>query len=846
MRRITGIFLAAVLLLCVFAGSSTVNASTKTGSTRAIAIVFDNSGSMYMKGEQAWCRATYAMEVFASMLNQGDTLLIYPMHPITVGKTQYTMENPFRVTDPSQAASIRDIYTEDAQGTPIESVDAATQGLQSVRADKKYMIVLTDGKSFYKDGVEMSKSETKRQLESRFQEQISGKTMTVMYLGIGSDVVMPDIAQSEYFAKKQAKNSQDVLSALTDMCNLIFGRDVLPANHLSGNNVDFDISMSKLIVFVQGENVSDLTVTGDAGAVGTLQSTTATKYGTAGCGNYKSVPDTSLQGMMVTYTDCAAGNYTIHYSGTSTSIEVYYEPDADLDFVFTDANGQTVASDALYEGDYKVSFGLKDAKTGKLISSDLLGNPQYQGSYLVNGEEHPFSHEGHSGDVPVSLSINDTFEAGLTVTYLSGYTITKDSSDFGWPSGGIQIVPRPVGDLTLEITGGQELYSLQNLEEGTPYTAKVYYQGVQLTGEELETVDLKWDPDTSNVELRKEFAEDHYKLSLHYKNPEDPASTVCGECTVAIHAFYTQKGSTEAQTQASLTYDIDEDISPLRMELSVSQDYIVISELDQSEAIVARLTNNGAPLTPAEFAAVDFSVDCGGIDCTVTADEQNSAYRIQLHATSGISQGDYPIRATAVATDAIGRTIQMEDSLTVTLSNLPLWTKWVISLGILLLLFLIIWAILHIKVLPRAINTNKKDCTMNFDGENVTSTTAFTSKLEKGQYTLCSKFAGTKAGLVMEMTPGKESYLMKGQTKRYGEVRSASVRKYGNATVSEAVVGNMRYVLNEDTKKLERVPKNDKPFALRHGMTVRYSGTMLNAGVPKPFSVSARLNFKKK
>ena len=67
-----------------------------------------------------------------------------------------------------------------------------------------------------------------------------------------------------------------------------------------------------------------------------------------------------------------------------------------------DAAGNTVDPQALYEGDYKVSFGMKDAKTGKLISSDLLGNPKYQGSYYINGQEYPITHEGFSGsaDVP--------------------------------------------------------------------------------------------------------------------------------------------------------------------------------------------------------------------------------------------------------------------------------------------------------------------------------------------------------------------------------------------------------------------------------------------------------------
>jgi hypothetical protein len=192
-----------MLIVCIVTVSQPAYASEKADASRAIAIVFDNSGSMYKDGDQAWSRATYAMEVFASMLNKGDTLLIYPMHPITVDAMEYTMNSPFRVTNASQASTIRNIYTPKALGTPIESVDSAVEGLQALQADKKYMIVLTDGESFYRNGAEMSISETKRQLDTRFQSQ-AGKNMTVMYLGIGNQVVMPDTPQSEYFSKKQA------------------------------------------------------------------------------------------------------------------------------------------------------------------------------------------------------------------------------------------------------------------------------------------------------------------------------------------------------------------------------------------------------------------------------------------------------------------------------------------------------------------------------------------------------------------------------------------------------------------------------------------------------------------
>jgi hypothetical protein len=116
--------------------------AAKATTSRTIAIVFDNSGSMYVDDNMAWCRATYAMEVFASMLNDGDTLQIYPMHPITVGGNEYTRDNPLQINSSSKASLIRDIYTKKASGTPIkETVEAATKGLEKASAQKKYLIV---------------------------------------------------------------------------------------------------------------------------------------------------------------------------------------------------------------------------------------------------------------------------------------------------------------------------------------------------------------------------------------------------------------------------------------------------------------------------------------------------------------------------------------------------------------------------------------------------------------------------------------------------------------------------------------------------------------------------------
>lgn len=731
MKRIMGILLTAMIVLsCVLIDTQMLYASSKEEDSRAIAIVFDNSGSMYDAGDQAWCRATYAMEVFASMLNAGDVLQIYPMHPITVGDKEYTMQNPFQITDAAQASSIREILTKDAGGTPIESIDCAAQGLQKIQADKKYMVVLTDGGTFSKNGYGLSKDRTKTELDQRIQAN-AGAAMTVMYLGIGTEACIPNTNESEYFIKRQAANTADVLSTLTDMCNRIFGRDILPKTRISGNTMEFDISMSKLIVFVQGTNIADLKIEPKNGvSAGTLMSSQQTKYSTKGAADYKSNPDTSLQGMIVTYEGCDAGNFDIVYGGTATSVEVYYEPDADLEFIFTDTEGNNVDLNALYEGEYKVSFGMKDAKTGKLISSDLLGNPHYEGNYYINGEKVAFTHDGYSGEVPIVLKQDDSFEADLTVTYLSGYKISKNSTDFGWPEGGVKVIAPPLGDFEIGLT--------------------------------------------------------------------------------------------------------------------IPQDYIVIKEIEQTPAFVVDLKMDGKPLTAEEFDAVTLTVDCGGIAHTITPKKEDSQYLIQLESTEGLSEGGYEIRVEANYLDEAERTAQATDASKVTLSQMPLWVKCVFGLLFLLILAILLWIILHIKVLPKYMHTSKKISTMNFDGDDVTKSTNFMAEIKKKSAKAQAQYGGKKFGVSMDVVPGKESYLYKSQKRRSAEVKVPTVRKFGSAKIQEAMIGSVKYVADENTGKLIPALPNQKPFTLTNGMTIKYSGTIQDAGIDKDFEVTSKLNFKKK
>ena len=847
LSRVIALLLMIILLLSV---ATPVYAAEKKQTPRAIAIVFDNSYSMYMSGQKAWCRATYAMEVFASMLNDGDTLMIYPMHPIKVDGKEYTQSNPLTITDPAQASQIRKIFTGNPQGTPIECLDAAAAGLRkaNVAEENKWLIVLTDGTEFYKDEKELSTAQTKAELGTRVNAYVGD--MNVQYLGIRTDqdVSTPDNPPAIGYTEKVAKNSEDVLSILTGMCNQIFGRDTLPKSNSSNGKLSFDISMKKLIVFVQGVDVSNVRVSGANGEAGTMVSSSQVRYAENGAGDRaagKCVSDTSLQGMLVTYADCPAGEYTVNYSGTATSIEAYFEPDADLDFVFTNGSGEAVdPNQALYEGEYKVSYGLKDAKTGELIKSDLLGEPVYDGLYSLDGNKDtgdvtPIQSKGMSGEMPVTLKIGNIFYAKMTVTYLSGYTITKDSLDFGWPEFGLNVVPIPAGNFRIQISPASDTYQLPTLEKGTPYTAEVFYEGEKLTGSELQQVHLDFAQDSPSAAIEPVFENDHIDLFLRYADPAAPESSVCENREVTVTATYTAPGSEEAKTETSFAYTIQDPANGVTVSLSAPQDYFVISELADGESLRADITYKGEKLTDAQMEDPDFlsfEVDCGGLTCEKTPIPGESAFAIKLLPSDSVEAGKYKITAKASVKDEIGREISASDDTTVELSTIPAWLRTLlIAIPIVLLLLLLAYLLFFLPVMPKHISGQKKASNFTVGGDEIGGN----AKVSNGK----------KYGKTLTLEPPKTSnyiysYSMKLQMKpmdpitkpssqRRVKIEESSILSAIPSDVTEVTIGSTKFVRDEETKKIVRKgskpggngKKGGEPVILKNLAVIKMNGT---------------------
>lgn len=724
--------LLSCLLLMSGMGLSALAANvTKETTSRAIGIVFDNSGSMYMNQNKAWCRATYAIEVFASMMNEGDVLQVYPMYPVEVGGVTYnSTDNPFAISGGEDTSVIQTMYSPYGGDTPIETIGDARDGLNKLSADEKWLIVLTDGAEFYENEEPLGEGDpTKLRLEEVLTEY--NRDMNVLYLGIDTvtaaekvEAVIPEVADNGAYQYHSARaaNSADTLTRLTEMCNMIFGRDLLKG---AGSKLELDVSMRKLILFVQGTNISNVTLTDESGkSVGRPSLEYSPRYGELGVGSLREdgapytkwTYDDSLSGYIAVYdTELDAGTYKLGYSGDVTSVNVYYEPDVNLKATLTDSFGTVLTAGAeLYPGTYNINYTLVD-KYGNTTTSKLLGSTRYVVTYSVNGEEKVVR-TNESGQIQLELAAGDVLDGKINVTYLSGYSITKSAKDFNWPSGGFKIVARPAGALALQVTGGQDSYLLNRVEEGV-YDLSLTYKEEPLTGAQLDSSELALAVDGGNLAYDLKRTDTGYTVAL--KHAGDAADTLCGPYTLRVAARFTDEfGVTATSDQISIPFTVEDVGFTLSMDVDGGREY-VISKLPESEPIVVTLAIDGKPLTDEQLAAVTLTADGEGLTLEQERLPGQSAFAVRVVGDDNAQKGRYDLTFRAETHDPVGRSVTAEDDTGVKLRTLPAWIPIVIAIAILLLLFLLIWLYLSMKVLPKKITVNAAQTAFIVDGDTV-------------------------------------------------------------------------------------------------------------------------------
>lgn len=713
MKRLLCLFLTAVLCVSSLAAllPVSVHAAKTDDVSRAIAIVFDNSGSMYNGSEEqskAWCRATYAMEAFATMMNASDKMTIYPMHDIEVNGVGYSSARPLQVTQ-QNASVIRDIYTPGAWGTPIETISAAYQGLRSESADEKWLIVLTDGAYFHMNNVELSISDTIDELEEILNVCVDD--VNTMFLGIGENAAIPRNVSGRYtYVAKHAKNSAQVLSQLTEMCNLIFGRDTLA---ISSQSVTFDVSMSKLILFIQGEGIENVKL----GSEKPLAQD-ALKYGTKGAGDYVKdlfLIDETLQGVMLTYDAMDPGTYDLSYTGKATSVIAYYEPDVDLKAVFKDADGNEVDPNGeIPPGKYTIDYYIVD-RTGKQTTSSLLGDTRYTLSYTINGKTETVTSD-KAGQFEIELAPEDTFDCDFDVTYLGGYKIHRNGLDFGWPFGGFKVSPPPATALDVRISASASSYDLVKFTDGAIHRVDFFYEGAKLTGAQLDMIDAEAALTGGNARCELKRDSDGYYVHTTYNG--SALQTDPGVYTLSVSAVYTNEhGLNTDRAEAQSTFELTDSSGKLELSPDVEQNYYVISQLKDGKPIIVDVTIGGAPLTAEQMKDVTFKAEADGLNLLVEPLPDESAFRVQIDPNSTPKDAKYKITFSATGKNEIGREVSDEATEKVEVRTLPRWLRILIPILIALLIALIIYLIMNQKVLPKRVDL--ANCIFNVDGNKV-------------------------------------------------------------------------------------------------------------------------------
>ncbi len=431
-----------------FAAKSSIERPTKSYD---VAVVFDNSGSMYCEpNKESWCRTKYAMEIFASMLNfgNGDRMTIFPMWYVS------TNAEPEKTSRGVQSVSVQKLddlnkitqmYTPGTDGTatPFKPVREAYQFLQQSGKDVKWLIVLTDGTFNMEErsGPEKEPLFTRDELKRQFLTMASSN-IRVQYLAIGADI-KPEAELSQatspesYFYADLAKDTNGITDKMIEICNRIFERQALPNKFISQSEqkITLDVSMSNLIVFVAGKDAGVKALTDGSGRpVPSANDSGVRQWSSKKYGHGKNYPsmaeDRSLYGQVVTFEKCPKGTYTLNYSG---KIQIFYEPDIRIDIkIATDPEGKDVIepnregeTKTLEEGQYYVFYDLVDNVTSEPVTNNpLVDVKKLEASMTIKAAD------GTERKIPLDKSGSAVdFVEGETIVfnvegeYLNGYRI---------------------------------------------------------------------------------------------------------------------------------------------------------------------------------------------------------------------------------------------------------------------------------------------------------------------------------------------------------------------------------------------------------------------------------------
>lgn len=560
MKKLISKLLVFVMLitLAVPAGLISQAAEVQKSGARAIYVVFDNSGSMYGPGNMAWSQATYAMEVFAAMMNydNGDQMKIFPMHDVTTDGTGAT--SSITVSSISDIAQIHNMYTPQPLGTPYTQVNTAANELAALLdsggAAEGWLVVLTDG-DFDSD---LPATNLQTDLEQKAEMR---DNMYVQYLAMGSDIkTVADAKEEIGLYSQKVENSSQVINELAVISNRIFERNEYTSLKNDGS-LSFDIPLSRLIVFAQGSDVSINSLKNKEGSEINLESNYEVSCSSTDGGGLTSfvtetpTKDTSLRGQVAVFSDTSAimeGDYTLDVAGAD-SVKIYYEPDVRFGAGLYRGDDQVDAS-TIEGGTYSIRVGFINQLTGEFIeNTSLLGEPEYK--LTVNGEEYGL---GGSSGAYQSVEIQadgDLLEISADVTYLNNYT---DHIDMSFQVCTLDMeVEAPKSAALKEIPDGSGRITVEAMRNGEPLTEEQWKNAsvdVECKDSEGGEFSIEWE-----VEPGEEVST--WTVSPRYKDG-DMFSTGTGPADITVSVSTEIDGQQYGKSE-NISMEIKDDRNPV-------------------------------------------------------------------------------------------------------------------------------------------------------------------------------------------------------------------------------------------------------------------------------------------
>ena len=526
------VFFVSAAVPSAVAGNKQESSETFSEKTKQyeIAVVFDNSLSMFWDDDYIvrWSRAKFAMEIFASMLNfeAGDTLTIFPMWKVTTdgnkpavsGGSQpadYLAEakDQVKISSRGDIDKITKMFTIHADDTPFDAVENAVGFLKSAKNSGKeqWLIILTDGEFDMRHGQELDKNgfDVKKEIDALKPENIH-----IQYLAIDPKDDNNQIPQGDdnmFFVDTAVGDA--IQQKLIDICNRIFERNQLPDSAIDGAQLTLDLSMKKVIVFIQGEGVEIRGLKGTGGKdVNKVMDSQQRRFSDFSMGHARDTikialdkiqADRTLYGQVVTFDSCPAGAYTLDISGYDAAkdkLQVFYSPDVRVEtHLISQETGEEIKADEedVYPGEYTVKSTIVDQQTQQDVTdSPLLGNDLDYTITVTNGDE---SYEIGNGDM---ITLNEgPSKIRVEVSYLNGkYTITNTDSPL---FKGIEIKLPHLSALKLKCNCKQpnSWYQLTKTEEWQPVRVDVTLGEEKLTDEQMQALKISYDVNDGAVVL---------------------------------------------------------------------------------------------------------------------------------------------------------------------------------------------------------------------------------------------------------------------------------------------------------------------------------------------------------